>query len=361
MVQTSAFDRYPHTPERPTESRTLPVSRIGLAAGAIALTVVALVVHAGCVAGAGLSACVAGGATIYPPVDGGEFLLSEVMSLVLCLLGVTVALLTYIDGDRRLSRVAIVFSMLFLIAFVGENNAIRDDLRPQFLIILLVWLGIELLLRRAYAPIVLLLAGCFVAFIGSLGDHTTAIQFQNVFEQELDESVLAPVARVVGNAEEPLELLGWSLFVLAAISVCDVRRPAQRPTLSVVLALAAIVVLSVGATFLHLRDNELYEAERKFGLFCAAAGWGLAVAAAFLAYARRGATAYAYAGVFAVAVYWICVFTPAVYTHEHSKTISSWTWIFPLLSLHAFLLFRPREGAVRQRADAAAPVHSEPA
>ena len=165
----------------------------------------------------------AGGATIYLPVDGGEFLLSEVVSLVLCLLGVTVALLTYIDGDRRLSRVAIVFSMLFLIAFVGENNAIRDDLRPQFLIILLVWLGIELLLRRAYAPIVLLLAGCFVAFIGSLGDHTTAIQFQNVFEQELDESVLAPVTRVVGNAEADAALVcavRWSRPEQLALLVC---------------------------------------------------------------------------------------------------------------------------------------------
>lgn len=357
MVQTSVFDRYPNS----AGAGSLPVNRTGLAVGVIGLTLIAIAIHAGCVAGAGLSACVAGGATIYPPAGGGEFLLSEVMSLVLCLLGVTISVLTYIDGDRRLSRVAILFSMLFLFAFVGENNAVRDDLRPQFLIILLVWLGIELLLRRAFVTIMLLFAGCVVAFFGSLGDHTTAIQFQNVFEQELEASILAPVARVVGSAEEPLELLGWGLFLLAAISICDVRRPAYRPTLFVVLALAATVVLAVGATFLHLRDNELYEAERKFGLFCAAAGWGLAVAAAFIAYARRGAAAYAYAGVFAVAVYWICVFTPAVYTHEHSKTISSWTWIFPLLSLHAFLLFRPRGPAGRESADDTADGHAEPA
>ncbi|MES1926317.1 hypothetical protein T31B1_13384 [Salinisphaera sp. T31B1] len=291
-----------------------------------------------CRAGWGAARCLQPGFTLFPPYGDGELLLCEVVSLVLCLSGILVSLMSYLHGRHTHVRVSVVFLLLFVVAFLGENNLMRDDLRPQFLMVLLVWLGIELLLRRAFWAIGLLLAGCAAGFAGTIGDASAQAALENLLQRDIGATVVGTIATTFGRAEEFLELSGWLLFFLAALAALDLRWPSVRTSSFVAMAVAAIMALAVGDSFLHIRDNEQFEAARKFGFFCAVAGVAIASAAAFRHYAHGEPINRAYCALFCLALYWIGLFTPATYTHEHSKTISSWTWILPLLATHYFMV-----------------------
>ncbi len=301
-----------------------------------------LVLDLGCHAGWASSACTDIGFTTYPAYGAGETLLSEVISVFLCLFGIFLALASYLHGRAQMTRISVVFLMLFIVAFVGENNLMRDDLRPQFLVVILVWLGIELLLRRSFLPIILLLIGCIVGFIGTVADHSTHAVYQNFAQQEVSDSFFAPLVPLFGKAEEFLEMGGWIFFALAAIAALDIRMPRIHPTRFLALGMVAVVLLAFGVSFLHIRDNDAFETARKLAFFTTVAGIALGSATAFRTYGSQSFVARAYCGLFALALYWLCLFTPAVYTHEHSKTISSWTWIIPLLSMHWFMVTSAR-------------------
>jgi hypothetical protein len=319
-----------------------------------ALAAVTFALAAGCRLGWDAGFCVESRATIAPFIhSAGEFMLTEVMSLVACLLGLLIAYSAYIDGDARGVRLAALFIVFFTIAFVGENNLMRDDIRPQMLIVLLVWLTVEMLIARSPGAIALLVLGVLVPALGQLGDHTTQIQFENLFHKPIADSVLAPWARAFGDLEEPLELAGWFLFVTAAAVGLDLRSITNRRVRFMALALVGIAAIAVGNTFLHVRDNDTFEALRKFGLFCSVAGVALVGAAMLLRHRSRGPLALAYCAMMIVVAYWIAVYAPAVYRHEHSKTISSWLWIFPVFTgYYALVSFR----RAYARAAAAEPV-----
>lgn len=320
-----------------------------------ALAAVTFTLAGGCRLGWDAGFCVEGRATIAPFIDSaGEFMLTEVMSLVACLLGLLIAYSAYIDGDSRGVRIAALFAVFFVIAFVGENNLMRDDIRPQILIVLLVWLTVELLIARSPGAIALLVLGVLVPAQGQLGDHTTQIQFENLFHRPIADSVLAPWARAFGDLEEPLELAGWFLFVTAAAVGLDLRPIPHRRARFLALALVGVAAIAIGNTFLHLRDDETFEALRKFGLFCSVAGVASIATAMLLRHRGRGALALAYCALLIVVAYWIAVYAPAVYRHEHSKTISSWLWIFPIFAGY-YALVNFRRSYARPDAQAPAP------
>lgn len=314
----------------------------GLALLVLGLFGLNLLLDLSCYAGWASSACTDIGFTTYPAYGAGEMLLSEVISVFLCLFGIFLSLGSYLHGRTQLTRISIVFMMLFIVAFLGENNLMRDDLRPQFLVVILVWLGVELLLRRSFLPIVLLLIGCVVGFIGTVEDESTHAVYQNFAQQDIGDAFFASVIPLFGKAEEFLEMGGWIFFALAAVAALDVRMPTKQPTRFLGLGVTIVVVLAVGVSLLHIRDNDTFEAARKLAFFVTVAGVALSSVTAFRTYANQSPVARVYCGLFALALYWLCLFTPAVYTHEHSKTISSWTWIIPLLSMHWFMVTSAR-------------------
>jgi|GEM_PF-3064815 len=324
-------------------------------------TAIAIALTLGCQSGWTWGRCLDTGVTIYPPANGGEFLLPEVLSLALCISGIAIALLAYINGDPERLRISVVFLMVFITAVVGENNLMRDDIRAQFLLVLLIWLGIELLLRRDYLPIVLLGLGCVVVFAGSLGDHTMHIQFRNVFGIAISDSVLAPVQALLDNQEETTELVGWLLFLFAGFAALDFHINRYHPIRFVLLICATLILLTVGNTFLHLRNNEALESARKFGFFCSLAGVILTLASAYADQARASIAARSHYATLTLAAYLLFVFAPAVYTHEHSKTVSSWTWLVPLLAMHYFLITQRRRWLQTRQRGATTRPEADPA
>ncbi|MBS61974.1 hypothetical protein [Salinisphaera sp.] len=272
-------------------------------------------------------------ATIAPFIGGsGELMLSEVVSLVANLVGLLIAYQGYINRDGRQVRVASLFILFFTIGLISESNLMRDDIRPQFLLILLIWISIELILERSLAAIGLIALGIFLPAIGQLGDHTTHIQFENMFGKPLSESVLAPWVDRFGALEEPFELAGWLLFAAAAAAALKTHILAEGRARFMALAVLAIAAIAIGNSFLHLRDDNEFESFRKLGFFCSVAGVASAGAAVLLQHGRRDMLARAYCLLFVVVAYWIAVYAPAVYRHEHSKTMSSWIWIFPVFA-----------------------------
>lgn len=307
-----------------------------------ALAAATFALAGGCRLGWDAGFCVQDRATIAPFIDSaGEFMLTEVMSLVVCLLGLLIAYSAYTDGDPRRVRPAALFAVFFVIAFVGENNLMRDDIRPQILIVLLAWLTIELLIARAPGAIALLFLGVLVPALGQLGDHTTQIQFENLFDRPIADSALAPWARAFGDLEEALELGGWFLFVTAAAVGLDPRAMTRQRAGFMALTLAGAVAIAIGNSFLHLSDNDTFEGLRKIGLFCSVAGVASIGVAMLLRHRGAGSLARAYCALVILATYWIGVYAPTVYAHEHSKTISSWLWIFPIFAgYYALVSFR---------------------
>tara|TARA_Y100001968_G_scaffold30605_1_gene23612 strand:- start:969 stop:1967 length:999 start_codon:yes stop_codon:yes gene_type:complete len=285
-----------------------------------------------CSFGWNIGLCIDRTATIAPFIGTGEFMLTEVVSLVACLLGVLIAYHGYTATDGAQVRLSSLFIVFFVISMISENNMMRDDIRPQFLIILLVWITVELVLARSFAPILLLLLGVAVPMVGQLGDHTTHVQFENLFGQDISQSVLAPWVDSFGALEEPFELAGWLLFATAAAVALKTHILTEGRARFMTLAVLAILAIAVGNSFLHLRDNNEFESFRKLGLFCSVAGVACAGAAVLLQHGRRHVLARAYCLLFIVVAYWIAVYGPAVYRHEHSKTMSSWIWIFPVFA-----------------------------
>ncbi|WP_353219189.1 hypothetical protein [Salinisphaera sp. S4-8] len=259
-------------------------------------------------------------------------MLTEVVSLVACLIGLLIAYNAYVDGEPRRVRLAALFILFFTISLISENNLMRDDIRPQFLLVLLIWMTVELVLARSFAAIALLVMGVVVPALGQLGDHTTHIQFKNVFGLPISDSILATWANIFGVLEEPLELSGWLLFATAAAVSLDTRAISTGRIRFMTLAAIAVAAIATGNSFLHLPDSDTYEALRKFGLFCSTAGVACAGAAVLLRHAHGDRLARAYCILFIVVAYWIAVYAPSVYRHEHSKTISSWLWIFPVFA-----------------------------
>lgn len=287
------------------------------------LSAVTFILAAGCAMGWDIGLCLDSQATIAPFLDQpGEFMLTEVVSLVACLIGLLIAYSAYIDGDARGVRVAGLFILLFAIALISENNLMRDDIRPQFILVLLIWISIELLIARSPAAIGLLVLGVFVAALGQLGDHTTEVQFENFFGKPLSNSGIAGIARTFGPLEEAFELAGWLLFVVAAVVGLDVRPIARRRGRFVLLALAAVIAIALGNTFLHAPDDHAHQAHqahqalRKFGLFCSVAGVACIGAALLGRHAARGPLARSYCVLFIVAAYWIAAYAPSIYVHK---------------------------------------------
>ena len=298
-----------------------------------AVATVTFILAGGCRIGWEAGFCASERATIAPFIDArGEFMLTEVVSLVACLIGLLIAYNAYVDGDPRRVRLAALFILFFTISLISENNLMRDDIRPQFLLVLLIWMTVELVLARSFAAIALLVMGVGLPVLGQLGDHTTHIQFENVFGLPISDSIIAGWTNVFGVLEEPLELAGWLLFATAAAVGLDTRPISTGRSRFMALAAIAIAALAIGNSFLRLQDNDTFEAWRKFGLFCSVAGVACAGAALLLRHARGDRLARAYCILFIVVAYWIAVYAPSVYRHEHSKTISSWLWIFPVFA-----------------------------
>ncbi len=329
-----------------TRSRGAVNIKLGLYAAIVLVVGVAIALGLGCESGWGWAACVDSGLTIYPPIGGGEFLLSEVASLVVVLGGIFVSLIAYANGEQRRVRVSVVFLMLFIATYIGENNMMRDDLRSQFLMVLLIWVGVELLLRRLYMPIVLLGLGCAVAFIGSLGDHTMHIQFEGVFGITIAESGLAPLQQIFGAHEEALEIIGWGFFLAAAVRALDIRFIRTQSTIFFILIAGAVLAITIGNTFLQAPDNDTFEGARKFGLFCSLASVAFVCASVFISYPVGYPRIHC--ATLTLAAYMLFVFSPTTHAHQHSATISSWTWIVPLLALHYYLVTRRRSAPAAQ-------------
>lgn len=320
----------PARPSTTNASETMTKAVWIIAIAAIAAVTFALA--GGCHLGWGAGFCIDEVATIAPFIGTGEFMLTEVVSLVACLLGLLIAYHGYIDDDPHQVRLASLFILFFVISAVSENNLMRDDIRPQFLVILLAWITVELILARSFAAVGLLALGVAVPMIGQLGDHTTHIQFENLFGHQISESVLAPWADTFGALEEPFELAGWLLFATAAAVALNANPRVEGRARFMALAVISIAAITIGNSFLHLRDNNAFESFRKLGFFCSVAGVACAGTALLLRHGRRDMLARAYCLLFIVAAYWIAVYAPAVYRHEHSKTMSSWIWIFPVFA-----------------------------
>jgi hypothetical protein len=105
-----------------------------------------------------------------------------------------------------------------------------------------------------------------------------------------------------------------------------------------ICALLFVSTIAVGNSLLHLGDNDTFEDFRKLGLFCSVAGVACLGTALLWRHGGGGMLPRAYCTLAIVAAYWIGVYAPAVYTHEHSKTISSWLWIFPVFSAYYVLV-----------------------
>lgn len=322
------------------------MSKIGWIIAIAALAAVTFALDGGCRFGWDAGFCVLDRATIAPSIhDTGEFMLTEVVSLAVCLIGLVIAYIAYVDGDARGVRLAALFILLFAISLISENNLMRDDVRPQFVLVLLIWISIEFLIARSPAAIALLVLGVLVAALGQLGDHTTEVQFENFFGMSIADSPLAGIARTFGALEEPLEMAGWLLFVVGAVVGLDIRPIPHHRARFLGLMLVGGLAIVVGNTYLHVPDDHPHQALRKFGLFCSVAGVALASIALLLRHARQGALAQAYCALFIVAAYWIGAYAPTIYVHEHSKTISSWVWIFPVLTgYYALVRFRRSYG-----------------
>lgn len=318
------------------------INRTALFLAALISVLLVIGLHQGCVGGWSWSACVPAGLSLLPIAGGGEFLLVEAFSLTICLVGITFCFLAYCDPHQPGRRAAIVFTLLLLATYLGELNLFRDDVRAPVLALLLVWVSIELLLLRRLLPIVLLFVGCMIAFAGSLGDHTMHIQFENTTGESISQSVLAPVQRIVGPFEETTELVGWTLFLFAAIATFKVQVDGRRASLFLALALLAIVCISFGDTYMMLRQTHVLQGFRKTGLFTAFIGVALATAALYQRLPRStpeaSTLARAHAATFATAAFMTVVLAPIIYTHEHNKTVSYATWLLPLLSLYFYLL-----------------------
>lgn len=315
--------------------------------------------HQGCVGGWAWRACVPAGLSLLPIGGGGEFLLVEAFSLTICLVGATFCFLAYADMSQPGRRAAIVFTVLLLATYLGEQNLFRDDVRAPVLALLLVWVSIELLLLRRLLPIVLLFVGCMIAFAGSLGDHTMHIQFEGATGESISQSVLAPVQRMAGPFEEITELLGWTFFVFAAIAAFKVQIDSRKAGLFLVLTLLAILCISFGDTYMTLRQSHYLEGFRKTGLFTAFIGVALATAALYQRLPRStpeaSTLARAHAATFATAAFMAVVLAPIMYTHEHNKTVSYATWLLPLLALYFYLLrLRPADTGAQNITDAEA-------
>lgn len=334
--------------------RTREVNRLVLFLIVAAIVAIAIGLHVGCSAGWPWRACVPSGLTLFPPAGGGEFLLVESLSLTVCLLGAVYSLLAYVDPQQPGRRVSIVFLLLFLATYIGEHNLFRDDVRAQVLAVLLVWVSIELLILKRILPILLLFTGCMIAFAGSLGDHTMHIQFEHATGKPISQSVLAPVQRVFGDQEEITELLGWTLFVFAALRAFPVRFNPRQTAVIIFLMGLAIIMISTADTFLTLRQTHTFVAARKTGMFVAFAGVMLATAVLYLSFDRSSPAkrllARAHGATLATAAYMTFVLAPVMSTQEYNKTVSYATWLLPLLALYFYLLkLRPSAvGSVRE-------------
>ena len=328
------------------------IAIVGLAAATFALAT-------GCSLGLDAGFCADGRATIAPfIVEGsGEFKLTEVVSLIVCLLGVLVAYNAYIDGRPHTVRLAALFTIFFTIALLSENNLMRDDIRPQFLLVLLIWLSVELVIARAFGAILVLVIGIIAPALGQLGDHTTLIEFENLFDTPVSDTKLAAWANTFGALEEPLELAGWLLFVSSAALALDVRPIARDRYRLTLLAVVAMGAIAVGNSMLHLSDNDTYEAYRKIGLFTSVAGVACIGAALLLRHGKQGSLPRAYCAMCIIIAYWVAVYAPSIYTHEHSQTMSSWLWIFPVFYGH-YLLVTFRRAYVRDAAQTAHPAQA---
>lgn len=295
-----------------------------------------------CQQGWSFPACTLDGLSIFPPAGAGEFLLSEASSLTVLMIAIFVALLAYTDRSQPYKRAASVFLVLFAVAYLGENNLFRDDVRAPLLALILIWVSIELLCMKRILPIIILFLGTLIAFLGSLGDHTMYIQFEHATGEKISQSPLAGAQTVFAPLEELTELWGWSLYALAALWVFPVRVSVSNRRWFVALAILALLAITVGDTFLSLGQTHKFVAARKAGLFTAFTGVMAATAAFHLCMTaetdKQKMLARSHTALFGAAIWLVTVLAPTIYTHEHNKTVSYATWVLPLLALYGYLL-----------------------
>lgn len=294
-----------------------------------------------CRQGWGFAGCTPWGLSIYPPTGGGETVLSEAVSLTVLMIGAIVALAAGFDRHQpRHKRVALVFFVLFAMVYLGENNLFRDDVRTPILALILVWVSIELLLLKRILPILILFLATMLAFLGSLGDHTMYIQFQHATGEKISHSPLAGAQTVFGPLEEITEFLAWTLYVLAALMVLQVRLAVSQRVWFGLCVVFALLAITVGDTLLQLRAHE-YDTVRKAAFFTAFSGVIAATVGFYLCSPRATESqkmlARAHAALFAVSLWSVTVLAPTIITHEHNKTVSEATWVLPLLALYFYL------------------------
>lgn len=319
-----------------------PLNRLALLVTVFMLALIACAANISCMHGLIQTPCVDGAFSIYPPIGGGEFTVSEALSLTILLMGVGLSLLAYQHERGASQRVAIVFLLLFIATYLGENNLFRDDVRAPTLAVLLFWLSVDLLLARRLMPVAWLAVGCGVAFAGSLGDHTMHIQFQDFASETIQQSPLAQIQTLIGPYEEITEVIGWMFFVMALINTFETRLTSNAPRLFLLATAAALVCATLGDTLLQLHQTHIFTGTRKIGLLFAflatiAATYAFCLATPARIELPRPASD-SHAAFFAVSVLAVLVLGPTMYTHEHNKTVSYVTWLVPMLGLYGYLM-----------------------
>lgn len=252
-------------------------------------------------------------------VAGSEYSPMEIAARWLALLAMALAVLAVRCGQR----LAIALFLLGLVAFYGEGNLIKEQLRPWFLLLPLAWLGVELLLARRFGALVLAGLAALLLLAGSLFDQGTINlldkQFGLAAEQWTADGWLAQLQ----GQEERLEYLGLSLLLLTGCAALApaAYRPLGRWPLAVGMLVAAAAV-ATGASLLHYQYGEYAFAKdlRKPAIFLL---WLGLLAAAWLLSRLLSRPAVP----IAIHLFWLCLVVPVLYRGDHVKTEEIVMWV----------------------------------